>query len=34
MVEIHTYIYFTNPVTVLVLEALALFLGEKYVRGK
>jgi hypothetical protein len=30
MVEIH----FTNQVTILVLEALALFFGEKYAREK
>jgi len=34
MVVIHTYTYFTNRVTALVLEALALFLGEEYVREK
>jgi hypothetical protein len=28
------HIHFTNPVTVLALEALALFFGEEYVREK
>jgi hypothetical protein len=32
MVVIH--IHFTNPITVLVLEVLALFFGEEYVREK
>jgi hypothetical protein len=30
----YIHIHFTNPVTVMVLEALALFFGEKYVREK
>jgi hypothetical protein len=36
MVVIHTYIHihFTNPVTVFVLEALALLFGAEYVREK
>jgi hypothetical protein len=32
--DTYIHIYFTNPITVLVLEALALFFGEEYVQEK
>jgi len=32
--DTYIHIHFKNPVIVMVLEALALFFGEKYVREK